>query len=437
MAIDDPFDWGETATATSQPHAPARPTDSQVEQGYPEGQPVPAEELNWLAYMVGRISRGLGFTALETLVNTLAAGETGLLLEDALGANRPGSAKTAATITGFPIGGGGVAVSGSAVVWWRNDKVVLDNRDLAFATNADEGLYATTVSHATTARIRIVTNGVYVVALYESGGTTYLECFNMTLTKLWEYNLTTADGYDLCLDGTRVYAAHAQNTLFAGVTAVTLATGVIAWDDFAGDAYSICVGGGRVFYTRSGANWIAARRASDGADEATAPFVAWILALGGNAITARGGLLATDGERLYQACDLASLDTITVWSCLNGDRIVGSDFVDPVTAAAEPRQIAIDHEYLYMTMSETGTALGGLYGFRLSDLSPAWAFGAVAADTAGFRSVATDGAAIFTIRDNASGPLCRHYRGNQPTRFTRVTGAADYLTMRQLAVPER
>jgi hypothetical protein len=462
VSIDDPFRWGSEATATSQPHAPARPTDSQIAQGYPEGQPVTAEEFNWALRQIGLARAGKGFTDLQDLIDLLAAGESGLLLEDVDGAAAPGTDHTTAAgpTLGASSAGSGLDVAGNLVVYFADDRVIGDKRDLArsdYVTMGsvvnDLGTVQFPLSHTTAplVRLRVVTNGVYVVALYRSNSESYVECWDIDGTARWCHRVDNDPALnDVAIDADRCYVVHDATSFSRQLTALTLdtatVTGTVAWT-FAHGAqlYSVAVGGGRVFVAGAASTNVVLRalKAEDGTQVAPIGWDVEDAGGGGDGVaTTSKRSLATDGEYLWQVFETSASAELVKREATTGRVVESRAWADPHDPTWNALHVAVDHDYVYVaTFGSLGGAAseGGVHAFRKGDLAHVWSNPEDSADVAYTAGLASDGAGVFTfvMTTTTTYEVRRLYRGNRPTRFYRHDGSGNYVFPRTLAAPER
>ena len=425
-AIDSPFDWGAAATATGEPHAPARPTDSQIAQGYPSGQPVPAEEFNWLAYMIGQ---GLlpRFETLEEAVEGMsdsagAAIEQACLVDEHDMDQAPGTAHTT-TDTSDDVDS--VAVTAKSIILMHDGAGTIVSRERD-TTTAVATYTKTNVGN----NFKVCSNGEYVALAYGA----FVELFDHdTGVSQWVHNNVSTVN-DICMDGTHVYVA---GQLAANqVKALTIAAGALTWSyDHNANLFSIATNGRQVFVagTASGHGSAATMRAldaatgNDAANEGGTALdttgAAWDLAP--NAIAANERL-ACDGRYLY-AIDSGAAAHLTVRGCADGVTLTSRN----IAGLANEHSIAVDQDLVLVAYDAAGVNIVG--AFNKSDLSMTWNWQPAAG---AINSVATDGTAVFTGYDTGGGSsIARIYRGNRPGVWRRVDPGDDYLPMRQLIVP--
>lgn len=425
--LGSPFDWGTNAVAIGAPYAPARPTDTQIAQGYPSGEPVPAEEFNWFLYMIGR---GLlpRFETLEDAVagmtdGSSAAIEQACLVDESDLTSAPGTAHTT-TDTGQNVNS--VAVTGKSVVIMHDlsNGVISRERDTTTAV-------ATYTKTNAGNNSRVCSNGEYVALAYGN----FVELFDHdTGVSQWVYDNGAAVS-DICMDGTHVYlvgqAAGAQ------AKALTLAAAAVTWSyDHNANLASVCTNGRQVFVAgaASGHGSAATLRAiiaADGTDAANE---------GGNGVDATGGSwdltpnaitgneqIATDGRCLY-VIDSGAAAHLTVRGCADGVTLTSRN----ISGLATERSISVDQDLVAVAWID-GAGNDIVTTFRKFDLSMVWNWQPAAST---INSVATDGCAVFAGIDTGGGSsLIRIYRGNRAAVWRRVTPGDDYLPMRQLIIP--
>lgn len=430
MSVDDsPFNYGQEAIATDQPHAPERPESGQLAQGYPEGQAVPASELNWFWLMLSIAHRSAApFSDLRELVDFLAPGQSGVLLEEADGSVAPGAAVVAADISAS----GTIAVDGRRVYTFSGaleDRVEARPRDPSAAVEQVYGVPGGSTGGPT------ATNGRFVVSVYRTEDPLMqVRCWDADGTLRWTYTVPgNPNVFDVAIDAERVYICHQPDSDGDHVTALDLDVGTAsaAWKFDHGElVYSIAAGAGRVFIAGVSSTNVVQRAldAEDGSE-------LWTTTTGTDEFTSHpyGQCLATDGERLWQAHPLAATDTITCRSVVDGELVRGVGWVDPVNDTLPTRCLAVDQDYLFVGSNSGGaTQTGATYALDKRDMCTIW--GSEHGAHLGPISAASDGAAVFAM--SANGTVRRYLRGNRPTRFVRVDGQGQHLPYKRLAIPE-
>jgi len=433
--IDTPFDWATNATAIGADHAPARPTDTQIAQGYPEGEPVPAEEFNWALYMIGR-GLMMSFDDLAAAVQGMTDGagdpvEKSCMVLEGDTDQEPGSLAVAVDTGSDVIS---IDVDGEYVFYAYNAAVdsyaVL--RDLS-NTGAPSVTYAPgTLGN----NVQIVSNGKYVAI---ARGTS-LEVYDRdTGTSIWTTGHTAAI-YDICIDGTNVYMVGATG---GGVEAraFTLAAGAAVWTYAHGAALHSCATDGKRLFVSGLASpnpslatmrCLVAANGNDvlneGGTAADATGTAWD-AIQATTITA-GQRMTTDGRSLWIAYPAAAASEIERRSVADGTVMASVATANSVTG------IAHDHE-LVLIVTNSGLP-NEVRAYDREDLSMAWRYYNPHAAADIVEAVCTDGARVFfgSVGNTAPAPtIGRLYRGNRPSSWLRVDPDDDYLPMRQLIIP--
>jgi hypothetical protein len=434
--IDSPFDWGAVATATGEPHAPARPIDAQISQGYPDGQPVPAEEFNWLAYMIGRSYMPVYddlFDAVEGLTDTAGdpVEQSCQVLENDT-STEPGSLVTAVD-TGIDILA--VDVDGQYVFYAEqgatNCFAVL--RDLS-NTGAPTVTYNPTFVGNNQA---IASNGKYVALAYGN----FVEVFNRdTGVSIWSLNNLSAV-HDIAIDGENLYFVCDAGGAGNEAEAYTLAAGAAVWTYAHGQhLYSVATDGKRVYVSGVAvpAGSLASLRAlvaSNGFDAANeggtgldTTGVAWD-AIQATIITA-GRKLTTDGRGLWIVYPVAAASEIERRAC--GDGAVTAT----ATAANSVTGIAHDHEFVYVIINSAIPNEVRAYDRNALDL--VWSYYNPHGATDLTVCVASDGARVFFGAADVTGAavtIGRLVRGNRPSLWRRTNPDDNFMPMRQLIIP--
>lgn len=425
MSIDTPFTWGASATAGGAAHAPARPTDSQISWGYPEGQPVPAEEFNWLAYMIGR-GFTPRFTTLQAAVagmtdDTGAASESVCTVDESDFASAPLAQVAAVALAGVV----SLAVAGDGVVYLRSNGGALECRKLSRDLTTTLATY--TLAVAAVAGARVVTDGARVV-VYNNLTT---RCFDAVAggSALWSYASVAAVN-DLAIDSERVYLASAAG----GVIALNRTTGAVVYAyPHGGVVWSVATDGLRLFLAGaasvnpSGATLraIVAATGADAANEgllgADATGTAWDYA--GNAVT-QGGLLATDGRVLYEVTTVGPNFIVELHEPSRGTAPLASDSHAGVAVVS----LALDQDWAYFC----GDTFGSVVAYGKRDLNPRqWSIQAAFATAVAFVS---DGCATFAA--DAAG-IKRYARSNRARIWRRINPSTSrYAPYRWLLIPE-
>jgi len=437
--IDSPFDWASNATAISADHAPARPIDAQISQGYPEGEPVPAEEFNWALYMIGR-GLMMSFDDLAAAVQGMTDGsgtpiEKSCLALEGDTDQEPGSLAFAIDEGSGNIGLASIDVDGEYVFYLVFDAAtdpVAVLRDLS-NTAAPSITYAR--SFIGTGQ-RIVSNGKYVAVAYG----TFVEVFNRaTAVLVWSHN-HLATVYDIAIDGTNLYLVGATS---AGIEAkaFTLAAGAAVWTYAHGsDLHSCATDGKRVFVSGLAApagslstlRCLVASSANDAANEGgtalDATGTAWD-AIQATTITA-GQRMTTDGRSLWIAYPGAAAAQIERRACGDGTILASETSGDTMAG------IAHDHELVY-AITNSGPP-NEIRAFDRETLGQVWKYYNPHGNADLMDCVTSDGARVFFGAVNVVGAaptVGRLYRGNRPSSWLRVDPDDDCLPMRQLIIP--
>ena len=282
-------------------------------------------------------------------------------------------------------------------------------------------------TNANTNTVRILADGDEFVAVYDDGTTTTVEMFEPDVSgqyvSKWVVTPLTATriALDIAWDSNRVYIVGDEPG--GELIALTRSTGATQYTyDHSGAGVaqlrSVATNGRLVFVAgeASGSGSGATLRgivAADGFDAAgegglgTNALLAWDAVQA--SLTAIGGVMATDGRRLYVGRGGQDFEAR---GC--GDGVI----VQTKAARTSVASVMVDQDYV-IVMDGTETV-----AWDKIDLAEAWR-------GAGTGFAATDGAAIFT-RDGK-----RLARGNmRPTMFRRVDPTAEpWLPLRQLLVP--
>ncbi len=441
MAIDDPFDWGATATALGQAHAPSRPDDSQIGNGYPGGFPPPAEEFNWLAYMIGLTSKKLGgYDTLEDAVDGLSVGDVAWVNEYD-GDQEPGSSAVS-VLTGAVVLAS-VDVTGDSVIYADQ------TNDIAYAVQRDD--LTTSVATYTPSNagnlVKAISDGTTTVLAYGD----YIEAFDHdTGSVLWEYDYTGPVA-DIAMDGTNVYLVGAVATKQCEAIPIAGAgpkTPTWSYDHGTNALRSVATNGRQVFVggvASAFASLANARAiwAADGTDAANE---------GGNGIAADrdvwdvvlvedpgDNVIATDGDVVVFGYSLSAAHQVEIRSCATGTDVTADPTKIKVISGYYVVWLAVDQDRIYAACRDvTGSPEDGfVVAMGKHDLAEHWRWNQPdAVNDNGVFSVASDGAAVFATKDDASGAnLVRIVRGNRLNAWRRVDDGDRYLPMRQQIVP--
>jgi hypothetical protein len=393
---------------------------------------VPAEEFNWLAYMIGK---GLlpRFDTLEGAVAGMSdsagdAIEQACLVDEHDLDQAPGTAHTttdtAANVTS-------VAVTGKSVV-------IMHTGVLGSITSRARDIVATAVTYTKTmpasANARVASNGQYVALAYGN----YVELFDHdTGVSQWVYN-HGALVQDVCMDGTRVYAVGLLGTGLDMAVGLAIVGGAKTWGYRHGAAstlYSVATNGRQVFVAGTASSYgtaatmraITAAAGNDAANEGGTALdttgAAWDLTPNAIGSSER---LATDGRCLY-VIDSGAAAHLTVRGCADGVTLTSRNIAGLTTE----RSISVDQDLVAVAWTN---ALGQdiVSAFRVSDLARVWNWQPAAGALA---TVATDGCAVFAGYTSVGASLTRIYRGNRAGIWRRVDPSNSYLPMRQLITP--
>ena len=417
----DPFSWGATATSLGLSHAPSRPNDTDIGDGYQSEEPIPAAEFNWLAAFIGRMSVTTHvYTDAATAMDTMSVGDLSFI-DEYDGNQFPGSMVSAAD--GPTVGGAILScdTTGYRTVYLESGgvaRMVKGRWTDANFTGTDRIVTYTLSSFTATARV-IRTNGEYTVVAYDN----HMEIFNAeTGASIADINHGAAVN-DVCLDGVNAYLVGAVGTGSKTVRCIALATGTSVWTyAHSTELFSCCTDGRRLFVagTAHGSGSAATHRAleaatgNDAANEggtaaSTWPDI-WDAALS-NTVSV-GQCLVTDGRSLWAGYDSGSSNQVEQIGTAAG--VVQASFdISGDTVGA----LAVDHECVFAI---TGTILVCFDKNKFPNVR--W----TAVDD--FNTVTSDGFMV-TVGGAAGatgGALQRRYRRNRPCQIRKVTPADQY-----------
>ena len=441
MPIDDPFNWGAIATSLGQSHAPSRPGDAVIGNGYPDGFPLPADQFNWVAYMVGLAwARVHAYATLEDAVDGMTVGDMAWVDEHDLH-QEPGGTHTGVVLAGTHIS---VDCTGDSVVHAKStapQTVYVKSRDLVTT------IATITPSNAGTL-VRAVSDGVIVVAIYG----TWVEAFNHnTGASIWSFN-HGANLLDVAIDATNAYIVGVAAGGFElhAIALTSVGAAAPTWSyNHNGTLASVATNGRQVFVAGAASGHASlanarAIRASDGADLANEGGLG---AAGTRSVWDKvliqsigtGQRIATDGDIVVYGFSTGVAHQVEVRGCATGDDLSADlSKIKALAGTYSVASVAIDQDRIYIATDDGGVPSEGyVRAYDKRTLADHWTWNdpdGVANNLC--RSVCSDGTAVFATKYEAGDTMARIYRGNRPGPWRRVTPSTQpYLPMRQQIIP--
>ena len=439
----DPFDWGATATSLGLAHAPSRPNDADIGDGYQSEEPIPAEEFNWLAAFVGRLSvTAHVYPDPPTAMATMEEGDLSFI-DEYDGDHVPGGYISAALTTATQTGNDVVSVDtdGAITVFLSSDgtaKAVKSRWTLAnFATT--DAICTYTLTNSGTERV-IRTNGEYTCIAYGQ----YVEIFDALTGSSVAVIDHGAAVYDICMDGTQVYLVGASGTGSKEVRSNYLLDGSAKWAyAHAATVYACCTDGRKLYIagaqsgSGSGATLrgIEAQTGWDVAGEGGISTSGWAdvfdVDTSAVGVVSRGQVMVTDGRGLWIGYDTTQAHQIEQRGTKGGTLLVAWD-----DTSHHVQALAIDQS---MVLAAVFTATNGhLHGFDKAMFpSMRWSFQGNAAAVQEPLAVCSDGFEVTIGGSDTAGTktLGRHYRRTRPTQIRKVDPSDIYNPYRLAFIP--